>query len=257
MSKGGSQTRRCFLDLGCGDVGLWHKQHGIHETWKDHGMGLLLTLAKEQGYEFDVVALSALHSWAEWRTIAKRYDLICMNVRSWRYVYAKRAAEIAKSANPNVQIWAGGMHATVARHEMEEVEAFDVIVSREAEGTFLELLATGGSATRFVEGNCGKYTNLDDLPYIDRELWPKAPGDTWPLEGPGGWGPGPKAITTLTARLCPWHCSFCFPAEKNHFGIPRRRSVGHVLGELNYAHEKWGPATTVVYHDSEFLMHRA
>lgn len=245
-----------WLDLGCGDVGLWHKPHSVHERWMDHGMATLLTIAKQRGYHFDVIALSALHSWAEWRMVAKQYDLICMNVRSWRYRYAKRAAEIAKKANPNVQIWCGGMHATVAREEMEEIPEFDVIVSREAENTFLNLLSAGGSKERFIEGSAGPWGNMDNLPFIDRELWPKAPGGTWPLESPGGWGPGPTAITLVGSRLCPWHCSFCYPAERNHYGTLRRRSVDHVLGEINYAHGKWGPATTVVYHDSEFLMHQ-
>lgn len=247
--------RLCWLDLCATDIGGWHKPHSLHERFSDHGAGLLLTLAKEHGYQFDVVAFSGLHSWAEWRLVAKQYDLICMNVRSWRYRYAKRAAEIAKRVNPEVQIWCGGMHATVARSEMEEVPEFDLIVSREAERTFLDLLEAGGSEARFVEGTAGEYTNMDKLPFIDRELWPKPPGGTWPLESPGGWGPGPRAITMVTGRMCPWHCSFCYPAEKNHYGSPRRRSVSHVIGELNYAHAKWGPATTVVYHDSEFLMH--
>lgn len=250
--------KTAFLDLGCGDVGHWHSPTcSLHERWGDHGMALLVTLAHQHGYQMDVVGWSGLHSLAEWRMIAKRYDIICMNVRSWRYAYAKRAAEIAKSANPNVQIWVGGFHATVCKQEMLDIEAFDVIVSREAEGTFLELLANGGSKERFIEGSVGQYTNLDDLPFIDREVWPKAPGSAWPLESPGGWGPGPRAATLVTSRACPWHCSFCYPAERNHFNMTRRRSVSHVLGELAYIKQRWEPITSVVYHDSEFLMHKA
>lgn len=245
-----------WVDLGCGDVGLWYRQHSLHELFGDHGMGLLLTIAREQGHNIDVIPMQLLHSWAEYRMAVKPYDVICMNVRSWRYSYAVKAARIAKSANPNIQVWVGGFHATVARHEMEEITEFDVIVSKEAEGTFLKLLEDGGSKERFIEGDVGKYCDMDELPYIDREVWPHTPGDAWPLEHPGGWGPGPRAISMVTSRMCPFHCSFCYPAERNHFNRPRRRSVGHVLGELNYAHERWGPATMVIYHDSEFLMHK-
>lgn len=246
-----------FLDLGCGPVGQWEKSTSIHEHFGDHAVGLLVTLAHQHGYQMDVIGWSGLHSLAEWRMISKKYDVICMNVRSWRYAYAKRAAEIAKSANPNVQIWVGGFHATVCREEMEAVEAFDVIVSREAEGTFLDLLAMGGSSERFVEGSVGAYTNMDDLPFIDREVWPKPPGDAWPLENDGGWGVGQRAATMLTSRSCPFACSFCAPAESNHFGTVRRHSVDYVLGELQYIKERWGPVTSVIYHDPEFLMHRS
>ncbi len=248
--------RLAFLDLGCGAVGHWEKSTSIHECFGDHAVGLLVTLAHQHGYPMDVIGWSGLHSLAEWRMIAKKYDVICMNVRSWRYAYAKKAAEIAKSANPNVQIWVGGFHATVCREEMEAVEAFDVIVSREAEGTFLDLLANGGSSERFIEGSVGKYADMDDLPFINREVWPKPPGDSWPLESDGGWAAGQRAATMITGRACPFNCAFCAPAERNHFNMTRRRSVDHVLGELQYIDQRWGPVTSVVYHDSEFLINK-
>ncbi len=198
--------RRLFLEAD--ELGQWTRQHGIHERWADHGLGLLVTLAKQRGYDFDIWSLKEMHSWAEYRLRVKPYDLICMNVRSWRYNWAQRAAEIAKKANPNVQVWVGGFHATVAPEEMLEVPEFDVIVSRQAEGTFLKLLEEGGSKERFLEGDVGAYTNLDDLPWVDRTLWPRPPMSelSWPLEAECGWGPGPKVATMITGRMCPWKC---------------------------------------------------
>ncbi len=243
-----------YLFLEANDLGMWLQPGcSVHEYWADHGMGLLVTLAKQHGYSMDVRTLKDIHSWAEWRTISKEYDVICMNVRSWRFRWAGKAAQIAKLANPNVKIWTGGFHATVAPQEMEQAQ-FDVIVRGEAEGTFLELLKAGGSDQRVIDGHVRPYENIDDLPFIDRELWPRFPGAEWPLEGPGGWGPGPKAITMITGRLCPFRCKFCYPAEKNHFRRMRRRSVDSVIAELNWADKKWGPASSVVYHDSEFLI---
>ena len=220
-------------------------------------MGLLVTLARQHGHPFDVLSLKAMHSWAELRMAAKGYDVACMNVRSWRWRWAAKAAEVIKRASPNCQVWAGGFHATVAPQEMLSVPHFDVVVSRQAEGTFLALLDGLVPKGRLVEGDVGKYASLDDLPFVDRGLWPRPPGDAaWPLEGPGGWGPGPRAATMLTARRCPFHCHFCWPAEANHFGHLRRRSVGNVIAELNEIERRWGEFGTVVYHDSEFFMQR-
>ena len=235
-------------------LGQWHGYFGVHECWQDHGAGLLLTLAHGAGYPFDVFPLKAMHSWGEFRMKAKGYDLLAMNVRSWRYIYARRAAEIFKQVNPGAQVWVGGMHATVALDEMLAVPEFDVIVSREAEQTWLDLLQSGGSEQRVIIGK--GVSDLDSLPFVDRELWPHTPGDEWPLEGPGGWGPGKRALTMITGRRCPWQCHFCYPAEASHFGLPRRRSVGNVLAEINESKARWGEFGTVLFHDSEFLMNR-
>lgn len=247
--------KRLFLEAD--ELGQWTRPHGPHETWSDHGMGLLVTLANQHGYPMDTLSLKGMHSWAEYRMAIKGYDLLVMNVRSWRYIYAKRAAEIFKMVNPKGQVWAGGMHCTVAMPEMEAVPQFDVIVSGQGEGTLLELLRDGGSSERVLKGHVKGYEKIDDLPYIDRTVWPKPPRTEgiWPLEGPGGWGPGPRAATLLTSRSCPMHCSFCYPAERNHFGPPRRRSVGNVLGELRAIEQRWGDFSMVLFHDSEFLMH--
>jgi len=246
-----------YLFLEANDLGKWYENHSIHERFGDLGQGLLLTIAKDNGYQIDSLSLKQMHSWAQFRMIVKPYDVLIMNVRSWRYRWAKRAAEIAKSANPNIQVWCGGFHATVASQEMEDVPQFDVIVRGEAEGTFLDLLKAGGSEQRVIDGHVHPWGKIDDLPFIDRSLLPRPPGDEWPLEGAGGWGPPGKTISMITGRMCPWHCSFCANAEKNHFHRLRRRSVGNVIEELNYAHKAWGPATSIVFHDSEFLMQRA
>ena len=232
----------------------WYGPFGAHECWQDHGAGMLLTLARDAGYAFDVLSLKALHSWGEFRMKVKGYDLLTMNVRSWRYIYAKKAAEIFKSVNPDSQVWVGGMHATVAPEETQSVPEFDVIVSREAEQTWLDLLRSGGSEQRVLTGR--GVSDLDSLPFVDRELWPRTPGNEWPLESPGGWGPGTRALTMVTGRRCPWHCSFCYPAEARHFGTPRRRSVRNIVSEMLEAQIRWGDFGTVLFHDSEFLMNK-
>jgi len=210
----------------------------------------------------DVRTLKDMHSWAEWRMVSKGYDLICMNVRTWRYRWAVKAAQVAKSANPAVQIWAGGMHVTVARDEMIEAGVFDVLWQGEAETGFVDVLKQGPVEKPIISPSTfiGEVPDLDSLPFINRSIWPIAPGNeaqsTWPLEGPCGWGPGPKVATIITSRLCPFKCAFCYPSEKLHFRQYRRRSVAHVMEELKYIDRTWGPINSVVIHDSEFFIDR-
>ena len=44
-----------------------------------------------------------------------------MNVRSYTFPFAYKAAQMFKKVNPNGLVMAGGMHATVAPDEMEDI----------------------------------------------------------------------------------------------------------------------------------------
>lgn len=247
-----------YLFLDADELGQWLRPHGAHERWQDHGLAILVTLARRAGIAMDVRTLKDLHSWAEWRMVSKGYDLIAMNVRSWRFPWARRAAEIAKAVNPAVRVWAGGMHASVALDEMLSADCFDLVWQGEAEPDWVDMLRGDpvphqAIDQRFVH-RCDDVPDLDALPFIDRSVWPR-PGPSWPLEEPCGWGPGPVA-TVMTSRFCPFHCNFCYPSELTHFRRYRRRSVGHVIEELNWIERRWGPIGSVVFHDSEFFLDR-
>lgn len=243
--------KRLFLEAD--ELGSWFKPHGPHETWQDHGAGLLMTLAAKHGYSFNALSLSALRDWQQWRTIAERYDLLCMNVRSWRFRWAKQAARIAKLANPDVQIWVGGMHCTAATEQVKAIQEFDCIVTGQGEEALLMMLEQGTPYKHVVQGTLSRYANPDALPFIDRELWPRNANPHWPLEGPTLWQNG-KTASVLTARACPFACAFC-ACEQTHFGATKRRSVDSIIEELNWIDQKWGPIATVVFHDSLFFQH--
>lgn len=260
-----------FLDLGPGEANFFQEQTwwGPHETWQDHGLGLLATIAKREGYPIQTAALGTMPSWAYFRMFVKQFDLLLMNVRSWRYPVAVKAARIAKSANPKIQVAVGGFHATVAPEEMLDVPEFDHVCSGPGESLIVSLLEGAPDLGRMLQGERDVPGHLDGLPFIDRELWPRLPHfpskradgtasnvDPWPLESYVGWGPGPRVATLYTARACPFHCAFCSPAERNHFGTHQRRSVDSTLAELGYMDLKWGPIDSVVYHDAEFFANR-
>ena len=240
--------KRLWLDLG--DLGVYVKPSGAHDRWQDHGLGLLRTILKQNGVETDLFSIRSLKSWKELPRQFVGYDMLLMNVRSYTFPFAFKAAQEFKRVNPKGIVLAGGMHATVAPDEMEAIEAFDKICQGPGEHTIVELAKEPAAFPRMVMGVGTK--SMADWPLMDRELWPnpRLPDFPWPLEPECGWGPGPVA-TILTSRVCPWHCVFCNEASF----IPNmgRKPVDQVIDELNYLDRKYGPIGSVVIHDSMFF----
>ncbi len=246
------KPRRLWLDMG--DLGDLVNPAGPHEQWQDHGLGLLRTIMHQEGIMTDIASTRAVTSWRELRKQIKGYDMIFMNVRSYTFPVARRAAQIFKEVNPQGIVITGGMHATVALDEMESVEEFDHIVQGPGEQTIVELASDPGAFPRVVLGVGTR--SMAEWPMIDRTLWPKpaskhlARSFNWPLEPECGWGPGPVA-TMLTSRVCPWKCVFC--NESSYIPNMGRRPVDMVIEELNSLDNHFGPIGSMVIHDSMFF----
>lgn len=240
--------KRLWLDLG--DLGVFVRPAGAHDRWQDHGMGLLRTILHQQGIETDMFSLRSLSNWRELNGRLAGYDLLIMNVRSYTYPFAYRAAQIFKQVNPKGIVVTGGMHATVAPDEMEAIEAFDRICQGPGENVVADLLQDPAAFPRRFTGLGAK--TMGEWPMMDRRLWPN-PGlrdFPWPLEPECGWGPGPVA-TVITSRVCPWQCVFC--NEASYIPNMGRKPVDAVIEELNYLDDHYGPLGSVVIHDSMFF----
>ena len=251
-AKETKKSNSLWLDLG--DLGDLVNPAGPHEQWQDHGMGLLRTILHQEGVMTDMFSTRQCTNWDEVTKKMQGYDMLIMNVRSYTYPSAYRAAKIFKEINPNGMVIAGGMHATVALDEMLSVPEFDRICQGPGEKTIVDLVKDPKSFERVTLGIGTK--TMDEWPMIDRTLWPK-PNSwklnrkfNWPLEPECGWGP-PGVATMLTSRVCPWQCVFC--NESSYIPNMQRRSVDLVIDELNMLHEKHGPVGSVVIHDSMFF----
>lgn len=241
-------TKRLWLDLG--DLGVFVRPAGAHDRWQDHGMGLLRTILRDNNVATDMFSLRSLLSWRELGKRLQPYDMLIMNVRSYTYPFAYKAAQTFKKVNPNGIVLTGGMHATVAPDEMQAVPEFDYICQGPGENIIVDLLKDPKAFPRLVMGIGSK--SMSDWPMMDRTMWPN-PGlrdFPWPLEPECGWGPGPVA-TVLTSRVCPWQCVFC--NEASYIPNMGRKSVDQVIDELNYLDKKFGPLGSVVIHDSMFF----
>jgi radical SAM superfamily enzyme YgiQ (UPF0313 family) len=244
--------RRLWLDLG--DLGVFVKPAGAHDRWQDHGMGLLRTILHHSGVETDMFSTRSLLSWDELYPRVKGYDMLIMNVRSYTFPFAYKAAKIFKEVNPKGIVITGGMHATVAPDEMDGIEQFDHICQGPGEKVVVDLANDPSAFPRLVVGVGAK--SMAEWPMMDRTLWPN-PGlrdYPWPLEPECGWGPGPVA-TIITSRVCPWQCVFC--NEASYIPNMGRKPVDMVIEELNYLDDTYGPLGSVVIHDSMFFQQPA
>jgi anaerobic magnesium-protoporphyrin IX monomethyl ester cyclase len=248
------RSRRVWLDLG--DLGDLARPVGPHEQWQDHGLGLLRTILHREGLETDLLSTRTVTSWRALRRALRGYDQLLMNVRSYTFPVARRAAELFKQVSPHGTVLAGGIHATVALDEMLAVPAFDRVCPGPGEAIVADLARDPSGFPRLVKGVGAR--SMADWPRIDRTLWPRPAGRLrwlrrvpWPLEPACGWGPPPVA-TILTSRVCPWRCAFC---NENAF-IPNmgRRPVEDVIDELNHLDRRYGVGSVVV-HDSMFFQH--
>jgi len=240
-----------WLDLG--DLGDLVNPDGPHEQWQDHGLGLLRTILHQNGVMTDLASTRAVTSWDQLAKQVKGYDKLIMNVRSYTFPVAYKAAQIYKDVNPDGLILTGGMHATVACNEMEEIKEFDKICQGPGENVIVDLVTNPDDFPRVLQGKGAR--SMAEWPQIDRSLWPKPNGRkirrkfNWPMEPECGWGPGPVA-TILTSRVCPWQCVFC--NENSYIPNMGRRPVEAVIDELNFLDRKYGVGSVVI-HDSMFF----
>ena len=196
-----STPKRLWLDLG--EFGNLTGPFYNADSWQDHGQALLRTILHKNNLMTDLASLRTMRSWVDVPPVMRGYDMLLMNVRSYTFPFAKQAAKIFKQLNPSGVVIAGGMHATVAPHEMEAISAFDYICKGGGEEIICDLVRDPKSFSRIVNGI--NSASLNDWPDIDRTLWPN-PGNPeycWPLEPSTGWGPSPIA-TVITSRVCPW-----------------------------------------------------
>jgi anaerobic magnesium-protoporphyrin IX monomethyl ester cyclase len=243
---------RLWLDLG--DLGDLVNPAGPHEQWQDHGLGLLRTILHNNGIMTDLLSTRAVTSWDQLRGQLPGYEMLIMNVRSYTFPVARKAAQLFKEVNPEGIVITGGMHASVALDEMTAVEEFDRICQGPGENTVVGLVQDPLAFPRVVLGVGAK--SMAEWPMMDRTLWPKPASRKlqrkfpWPLEPECGWGPPPVA-TIVTSRVCPWQCVFC--NENSYIPNMGRRPVEMVIEELNYLDEKYGPIGSMVIHDSMFF----
>jgi radical SAM superfamily enzyme YgiQ (UPF0313 family) len=193
--------------------------------------------------------------------VAARPDLLAFSVLTPVYQWSLSVARAIK-ARLEVPVIFGGVHPSAAPEVCLENACVDFVCVGEGEDAIVRLCDAGARPTApianlwwrdgetIVRGPAAPFRqDLDSFPYWDKEIWrPHVRiADNW---------------LTMTARGCPYRCTFCF---NNFFAkLPgrgggkyvRRRSIDHVMGELVDGKRRFG-IKRVDFEDDIFTVDKA
>jgi anaerobic magnesium-protoporphyrin IX monomethyl ester cyclase len=223
--------------------------HEWTARWINHGVALLLSYTKKQGFDVDLVDTRRCSDWFIFELIIRKYDVVCFSVNTIDYPIYLQCLEHLKKVNPLATVIVGGVHPTIKINDFMNDKRVNFIIQKEGESSLVYLLHCLRSGVKNVNRVIvGKQVNLDLIPPIDRSLWLSE--FPWGLKFSGK----PPFITILTSRACTQNCSFCQPCAKEMFGVEeRRRSVRNVVLELNWLKEHEPSFNSWMIHDDGFL----
>ncbi|NOZ26196.1 MAG: radical SAM protein [Nitrospirae bacterium] len=228
------------------------------------GLAYISSALKSRGHEVSLADLRTLSGWSEYAAMVEEVspDFVGISIHSVEFSVAVEAARVAKEVLPGVKTVAGGVHPTMFPRDCLDAEVFDYVLQGEGEVSFPLLVE---DPSRFPKVFWGETSDLDAIPFPDRELWPDFEKRMYsePFGISSFKFPLPM-VEMINVRGCPYNCSFCCgPGEHqlytklNRAGkrIPyiRGRSVKNVISELEVLIERYG-IRSVMFHDDQFIV---
>ncbi|NLO08034.1 MAG: B12-binding domain-containing radical SAM protein [candidate division WS1 bacterium] len=211
-----------------------------------HGLAMVAATARQAGHQVTLTDMRACSGWDEVRDRLREDapDVVGITMMSCEFDTALEVARIAKEERPETVVVVGGPHPSIAAEELEPHPEVDVIFKGEGEVTFpalLEQIERGERLERVVQGEA---PDLDALPFPARDLFPSVEVPDVSLYFPQPF------VTIITGRGCRYNCAFCQPAERRIFGRRvRRRSVAHVMRELEQLRQEIGFRSLMIHDD--------
>jgi len=183
-------------------------------------------------------------------------DVVGVTATTLLYNSAKTILETAKEVHPNAVSMIGGSHVSFwDENALNESKSIDVIVRREGETTFLELLQriqdkrnfAGVLGTTF-RGSDGKIVRNEDRPFLmDLDSLPSPAYHLLPLDSYHRMG---KTIFPIvTSRGCVQWCDFCSTVRMFGRGY-RVRNAKKVVDDMEALHNKYGESQFTFYDDA-------
>ncbi len=208
------------------------------------GLGYLAAVLEQNKYAVDVIDCQILQlSPEEFRTelIKRQPNIVGMTASTLTYKTGLKLLKIAKEVCPNCLTIMGGPHVTFWDDKaLEECPELDVVVRREGENTFLELvqrIEAGKSFHDVIGTTCrkdGGFIRNPDRPYIeDLDSLPFPARHLWPMER---LRKTEDVLYLATSRGCVYWCEFC-TTVRMHGRKYRMRSPKNVVEELEYLHK--------------------
>ena len=187
-------------------------------------------------------------------------DIIGVTSTTLLYNSAMKIIEISKETLPQAVTVLGGSHGTFwDENALQEYPSLDIVVRREGEQTFVELLDKihNQSSLDNVLGitfrNVDKIVRNEDRPFIeDLDSLPFPAHHLMPLESLKHNG---KIIFPLmSSRGCVFWCDFCSTVRMFGRGY-RMRSPKNVVDEIQLVHDRYG-VDQVTFYDDAFSVDR-
>ncbi len=234
-----------------------------HPPFIPLGLAYLGAVAEKAGHQVTVIDCQAERLTCETfrdRITQTQSDIIGVTATTLLYKSAIKLIDIAKETQPQAVTMLGGSHGTFYdENALRECPSLDIVVRREGEQTFLELIVKihNQSSLDNVLGityrNVDKIVRNEDRPFIeDLDALPFPAHHLMPLESLKHNG---KIIFPLmSSRGCVFWCDFCSTVRMFGRGY-RMRSPKNVVDEMQLVHDKYG-VDQVTFYDDAFSVDR-
>jgi radical SAM superfamily enzyme YgiQ (UPF0313 family) len=219
------------------------------------GVAQLASLAKAAGHRTSlIVTSSAERDKITARLRAFRPDLVAFSVCTPQAALARDLTGIIASETDAPVLW-GGPHPTAAPGACMEIKGVNAVVRGEGERA-LEKILDGDDIFGGRAGPCVRYdpenpVDLDRLPFGDREIF----GFKRLIRTYG------KVVGAemMAGRGCPCACTYCLNPYLNALyggAYYRRRSMDHVLAEIDGLLTRYPGISLLGFHDDIFTADR-
>jgi len=235
-----------------------------HPPFIPLGIAYLGAVAEREGHEVTVIDCQAEKlSYEAFRSRLEQNpsDLVGVTATTLLYKSAMQLVAIAKQVHPQAVTMLGGSHGSFwDENALDEYPSLDIVVRREGEATFIELLDKLQSKTSVnnvlgitFRSREGKITRNPDRPFLeDLDSLPFPAHHLLPLETLKRMG---KVLFPLiTSRGCVFWCDFCSTVRMFGRGY-RMRSPKNVVDEMEMVHNKYG-ISQVTFYDDAFTVNR-
>jgi len=235
-----------------------------HPPFIPLGIAYLGAVAEKEGLEVTVIDCQAEKlSYEAFRSRIDQTpsDVVGVTATTLLYKSAMQLVAIAKQVHPQAVTMLGGSHGSFwDENALDEYPSLDIVVRREGEATFIELLDKLQSKTSVnnvlgitFRSREGKITRNPDRPFLeDLDSLPFPAHHLLPLETLKRMG---KVLFPLiTSRGCVFWCDFCSTVRMFGRGY-RMRSPKNVVDEMEMVHNKYG-ISQVTFYDDAFTVNR-
>ncbi|NPA94261.1 MAG: B12-binding domain-containing radical SAM protein [Thermodesulfobacteria bacterium] len=228
------------------------------------GISYIATVLKKAGHDVELTVLTPTTN------LQKRFEkifdefspsLVCLTSVSSQMPLIRKAGRVIREISPSTFIILGGVHATLNPEETIALDFLDAICIGEGEDPILELasqLESGrwpsGVGNLWIknrkDGTIEKNerlpfrTDLDGLPFIDRQMWEPY------ISNKKG-----QIYTVLAGRGCPNRCTYCSNhalAKVTTGKYVRFRSPENIIEEIKRLRE-FDPLAETIFLETETI----